>query len=141
MRHRLSRRAWLALAAASTFGWLGAACQTPAAPNTSAAPAAARPAGPPPASLVLASSELVVGPNRFLVALLENGRPVPNAAASFEFFEVDGQSATKRGDAVAEWRLPSEPWVFVVDRDGVIVDRLEGVSDAEELDGSLSQVL
>jgi hypothetical protein len=31
-----------------------------------------------------------------------------------------------------EWRLPSEPWVFVVDRDGRIEARFEGsVSDAE----------
>jgi hypothetical protein len=44
-------------------------------------------------------------------------------------------------DAVAEWHLPSEPWVFVVDRDGQIADRLEGVSDLDELDTSLSRVL
>ena len=32
-----------------------------------------------------------------------------------------------------EWRLPSEPWVFLVDRDGKIADKLEGGLTAAEL--------
>jgi len=35
--------------------------------------------------------------------------------------------------AVNEWRLPSEPWVFLVDRDGRIADKLEGGLTAAEL--------
>ncbi len=35
---------------------------------------------------------------------------------------------------VREWRLPSEPWVFVVDRGGVVRDRFEGAISVGELD-------
>jgi hypothetical protein len=35
--------------------------------------------------------------------------------------------------AVVEWGLPSEPWVFVVDADGIITARFEGATGAEEL--------
>ncbi len=35
--------------------------------------------------------------------------------------------------AVAAWALPSEPWVFVTDGDGVITARFEGAVDPEEL--------
>ncbi len=31
------------------------------------------------------------------------------------------------------WNLPSEPWVFVVDSDGIVQARFEGVMAAEEL--------
>ena len=85
---------------------LGAACQTSTTPPpTDVSPS--KPAGPPPVALVLASSDLAVGPNRFLAALLENGRPVPSAAVTFEFFELDGQTATKRGEAAARYRAPA----------------------------------
>jgi hypothetical protein len=32
-----------------------------------------------------------------------------------------------------EWKLPSEPWIFVVDRQGVIRSRFEGSASVEEL--------
>ncbi|MGZ8754443.1 MAG: TlpA family protein disulfide reductase [Acidimicrobiia bacterium] len=35
--------------------------------------------------------------------------------------------------AVEEWRLPSEPWTFLVDGDGIIAARFEGTVDTEEL--------
>ena len=35
--------------------------------------------------------------------------------------------------AVAEWGLPTEPWVFVVGADGVILGRFEGLVTREEL--------
>ncbi len=35
--------------------------------------------------------------------------------------------------AVTEWGLPTEPWVFVVDANGIVVARFEGVFDAAEL--------
>lgn len=34
---------------------------------------------------------------------------------------------------VGEWRLPTEPWIFVIDRDGKVVERFEGAFSAEEL--------
>ena len=35
--------------------------------------------------------------------------------------------------AVEEWGLPSEPWVFVVNADGVVVASFEGAASGEEL--------
>jgi hypothetical protein len=34
---------------------------------------------------------------------------------------------------VARWRLPSEPWAFVIDRKGRITWRVEGIFSAGEL--------
>ena len=34
---------------------------------------------------------------------------------------------------VTEWRLPTEPYTFVVDRDGVVRATFEGAFSAEEL--------
>lgn len=39
--------------------------------------------------------------------------------------------------AVIEWQLPSEPWVFVVDGDGVITHKFEGALGADELAAAL----
>lgn len=39
--------------------------------------------------------------------------------------------------SVIEWGLPTEPWVFVVDADGVVVARFEGVVDAAEIAAAL----
>ena len=40
--------------------------------------------------------------------------------------------------AVTEWGLPSEPWLFVVNADGVVMARFEGVVSPEELEGALA---
>jgi hypothetical protein len=44
-------------------------------------------------------------------------------------------------DAVTEWQLITEPWTFMVDRNGVIQDRFEGIATAEELAESLDRLL
>jgi hypothetical protein len=41
---------------------------------------------------------------------------------------------------IEEWRLPSEPWVFVLDRDGKVADKLEGGITADELREVLARV-
>lgn len=38
---------------------------------------------------------------------------------------------------VREWKLPTEPWVYVVDRDGVVRDRFEGAISVSELERSI----
>lgn len=43
--------------------------------------------------------------------------------------------------AVTEWRLPSEPWVFVVDRAGVVRDRFEGAAPVDELEPVLKALV
>jgi hypothetical protein len=42
--------------------------------------------------------------------------------------------------STTEWRLPTEPWVFVVDRDGVITDSFMLIFSDEELEAALSAV-
>ena len=40
-----------------------------------------------------------------------------------------------------EWNLRSEPWIFIVDGDGVIRARFEGVTTRRELETALRQML
>lgn len=44
-------------------------------------------------------------------------------------------------DAVTEWGLLSEPWIFLTDRKGVIADRFEGVAPADELEAALRTLI
>ena len=41
---------------------------------------------------------------------------------------------------VREWKLPSEPWVFVVGADGKITARFEGTVSVDELDSAVAQL-
>ncbi|MDQ4024739.1 MAG: hypothetical protein M3217_04505 [Actinomycetota bacterium] len=43
-------------------------------------------------------------------------------------------------DAVREWKLPSEPWVFVVDEDGRVAAKFEGTLSPAELDEALAKL-
>lgn len=43
-------------------------------------------------------------------------------------------------EAVLEWGLPSEPWVFVTDADGVVTAAFEGAASDEELRASFQAV-
>jgi peroxiredoxin len=49
--------------------------------------------------------------------------------------------AQKVVKAVDEWRLPSDPWTFIVDRGGIVRDRFEGAAPADELEPALKAVL
>lgn len=42
---------------------------------------------------------------------------------------------------VSQWRLPTEPWVYVVGRDGVVRDRFEGAVSVDELAASVKRNL
>jgi hypothetical protein len=42
---------------------------------------------------------------------------------------------------VGEWGLPSEPWLFVVDADGRLVEKFEGSITLEEVSPTLARVL
>jgi hypothetical protein len=66
-----------------------------------------------------------------------------SAAANFVHVEIyqypfDGLHTAKTVD---EWKLPSEPWTFIVDRTGIVRDRFEGSAPMEELEPSLKGVL
>lgn len=41
-------------------------------------------------------------------------------------------------EAVEAWALPSEPWVFVTDSEGIVTARFEGTIDPQELEEALS---
>ena len=44
-------------------------------------------------------------------------------------------------DAVREWRLTTEPWVFLVDRTGTIRAKFEGGATADEIAAPLREIL
>jgi hypothetical protein len=43
--------------------------------------------------------------------------------------------------ATVDWRIPSEPWVFVVGRDGRVAAKFEGIMALDEVEAALVQVL
>lgn len=43
-------------------------------------------------------------------------------------------------DAVKEWNLPSDPWVFVVDREGKVSAKFEAMISAQELEPAVAAV-
>lgn len=62
--------------------------------------------------------------------------------ATFVHVEIyEDPAAQKPLPAVVEWRLPSEPWVFLVDREGRIADKLEGGITADELREGLARLV
>ncbi len=62
--------------------------------------------------------------------------------ASFIHIEIykDPQNRVV-ADTVNEWGLQSEPWVFLVDRSGVISERYEGAAALDELEAGLKPLL
>ena len=44
-------------------------------------------------------------------------------------------------DAVTAWNLPSEPWMFFVDKAGTIVERFDGIATGEEIDGGIARIV
>jgi hypothetical protein len=65
-----------------------------------------------------------------------------NERATFVHVEIysDPRELTV-ADVVKQWGLRTEPWIFIVDRAGVVFDRLEGLTNAAELESSLLPVL
>ena len=65
------------------------------------------------------------------------GRPAPLRRQGVRYIHVevykDNNPAPGYNRWFREWQLPSEPWVFLVGRDGRIKDRFEGSVSAAEL--------
>ncbi len=57
-----------------------------------------------------------------------------------EVYDLSDTTNLKPVPAVTEWGLPSEPWVFVVDRNGNVADKFEGVVPVDELKASIAAV-
>ena len=52
-----------------------------------------------------------------------------------------GFSTARIAPALAEWGLPSEPWTFIMDDDGVIRAKYEGFVTADELEIAIADLL
>ena len=56
--------------------------------------------------------------------------------------EIQGDLSNARlSPTLTEWNLPSEPWTFVIDGDGLVQAKFEGFATSEELEDALGTVL
>ena len=58
----------------------------------------------------------------------------------YDNLDAAGPENLVLAEPVSEWGLPTEPWVFLVDADGVVTDRFEGVVGPAELEEALARV-
>jgi len=81
--------------------------------------------------------------------IAESLRPVYANRINFIHIEIlerpdlvlAGEAQPKVRDIVREWRLPTEPWVFLIDENGLIFDRFEGFSPRAEMEASIQRLL
>jgi hypothetical protein len=61
----------------------------------------------------------------------------------FIHMEIYNDNEVNKGprEQVSAFKLPSEPWAFVIDEKGKVVSRIEGAYSAEELDAAIEQAL
>lgn len=106
-RHRtISRRALIVSATAALAGLGLVACGAPQPPPAPTPAARAKPSVP---TLVMATSELVVGRNRFAVGIIdETNKPIVDAKVTFGFYQLAGTEGTKRAEAPATFRWVDE---------------------------------
>lgn len=58
----------------------------------------------------------------------------------YDNIQVDSFDQLVLVPAVEEWGLPSEPWVFVVDSDGIVSASFEGAASREEMSAAIASV-
>jgi hypothetical protein len=63
--------------------------------------------------------------------------------AEFIHMEIYRDNDVNKGfrPQVAAWRLPTEPWVFTIDKTGKVAARLEGAFSARELEAAIHKAL
>ena len=77
-----------------------------------------------------------------VVDLVRQLLPTYNKRVAFIHQEIWQDFAKKKVFAtVEEWRLASEPWIFVVDGEGIIRGKFEGLVTDRELEAALEEVL
>jgi hypothetical protein len=76
----------------------------------------------------------VCGPTLDDIKALAGSYPEVNFVHVEVFTNLDDPDNLAVVPAVVEWGLPTEPWVFVVDADGIVVGRFEGVVAPDELE-------
>jgi len=68
--------------------------------------------------------------------------PAYGKRVAFTHQEIWQDFASKKAfSTVDEWRLQSDPWIFVVDGQGIIGAKFEGLVTAQELESALQQIL
>lgn len=62
--------------------------------------------------------------------------------ADFIHIEIYKDPATRTvAETVTEWRLPSEPWLFLIDRQGTIADKFEGGITLPEIEPAVAKLI
>ena len=82
----------------------------------------------------------VCGP---VVDIVEQVRDEYGDRADFIHMEIYRDNEVNKGyrPQVRAWRLPSEPWVFTIDKNGRIAARIEGAFGADELEDAVKKAL
>lgn len=75
----------------------------------------------------------VCGPTLDDIKAMAPNYPEVNFVHVEVFTNLDDPDNLAVVPAVQEWGLPTEPWVFVVDADGIVIGRFEGVISADEI--------
>ena len=98
--------------------------------------------GVKPVMLLFATPALcasrVCGP---VVDIAEQVKAGYDGDAEFIHMEIFNENESDKGfrEQVIEWKLPTEPWAFTIDREGKVAARLEGVFSARELEAALAK--
>ena len=98
--------------------------------------------GKKPIVIVFATPQLcqsrVCGP---VVDIAEQLKAKYGDKAAFIHMEIynDNQISNGTNEQVAAFRLPSEPWAFVIDKNGKVAARLEGAYSLNELDRAIAK--
>jgi hypothetical protein len=76
------------------------------------------------------------------LGVLLDVRPRHGDAVEFVHVEIFKDPRNQiLADAVTEWHLPSEPWIFFVDRTGTIVERFDGIATTEEIEAGIARIV
>ncbi len=100
--------------------------------------------GKEPVVLVFATPQLcqsrVCGP---VVDIAEQVKADRGDEAEFIHMEIYRDNTIEKGfrPQVAAWQLPTEPWLFAINRKGQVVERLEGAYSADELEAALDKAV
>jgi hypothetical protein len=78
-----------------------------------------------------------------LVDVVEQLMARYGARAEFIHMEVYNQNRIERGyrPQFRAWRLPSEPWTFMIDRRGIVVAAFEGAASTGEMARAIDRTL
>ena len=59
----------------------------------------------------------------------------------YDLAKARGEGVLEPVPTIAEWGIRQEPFIFVIDREGIVRSKLEGVTDVNELSDAIEKVL